>query len=76
MMETIMTALGGQAAMTVLFVEHDMDIVQRYASRVLAFAGGRIIADGKPQGGLGSDEVRRHVTGAVAPSPATEAAPC
>ena len=76
MMETIMAALGGQAAMTVLFVEHDMDIVERYASRVLAFAGGRIIADGKPQDALASEEVRRHVTGALAPMPAgaTEAA--
>ena len=36
--------------MTVLFVEHDMDIVERYADRVLAFYGGRIIADGAPAG--------------------------
>ena len=75
MMETIMGALGGQDAMTVLFVEHDMDIVERYASRVLAFAGGRIIADGKPHEALASEAVRRHVTGALAPQDA-EAAAC
>ncbi|MBC8057911.1 MAG: ABC transporter ATP-binding protein [Rhizobiales bacterium] len=62
MMETIMSALG-QEAMTVLFVEHDMDIVERYASRVVAFYAGRIIADGPPHEALASDDVRRYVTG-------------
>ena len=74
-----MRALDGQRAMTVLFVEHDMDIVERYASRVLAFAGGRVIADGHPREALASEAVRRHVTGALAPADAkaqAEAAPC
>lgn len=62
MMETIMGALGAQA-MTVLFVEHDMDIVERYASRVVAFYAGRIIADAAPREALRSDDVRRYVTG-------------
>lgn len=62
MMETIMSALG-QEAMTVLFVEHDMDIVERYASRVVAFYSGRIIADGVPADALATDDVRRYVTG-------------
>ena len=62
MMDTIMAALGGEA-LTVLFVEHDMDIVLRHASRVVAFASGRIIADGPPAEALASADVRRHVTG-------------
>jgi branched-chain amino acid transport system ATP-binding protein len=62
MMETVMAALG-EEAMTVLFVEHDMDIVERYASRVVAFYSGRIIADGVPGEALATDEVRRYVTG-------------
>jgi branched-chain amino acid transport system ATP-binding protein len=62
MMETIMSALG-QEAMTVLFVEHDMDIVERYANRVVAFYSGRIIADGAPSEVLATDDVRRYVTG-------------
>jgi branched-chain amino acid transport system ATP-binding protein len=62
MMDTIMTALGGEA-LTVLFVEHDMDIVERHASRVVAFASGRIIADGPPAEALASADVRRYVTG-------------
>ncbi len=61
-MDTVMTALGHDA-MTVLFVEHDMDIVQRYASRVVAFYAGRIIADGLPAAVLADHDVRRYVTG-------------
>ncbi len=62
MMETIMTALG-QVPLTVLFVEHDMDIVARYATRVVAFYSGRVIADAAPRDALTSDDVRRYVTG-------------
>ena len=62
MMETIMTAIGAEP-MTVLFVEHDMDIVERYASRVVAFYSGRIIADDTPAKALATDDVRRYVTG-------------
>jgi branched-chain amino acid transport system ATP-binding protein len=62
LMDTIMTALGHEA-MTVLFVEHDMEIVARYASRIVAFFGGRIIADGLPADTLAREDVRRHVTG-------------
>ena len=61
-MDLVMGAVRGQGV-TVLFVEHDMDIVSRYAGRVVAFYDGRIIADGPPQGVLRSDEVRRYVIG-------------
>ncbi len=61
-MDTVTTALGHDA-MTVLFVEHDMDIVQRYASRVVAFYAGRIIADGRPEAVLVDRDVRRYITG-------------
>jgi branched-chain amino acid transport system ATP-binding protein len=64
LMDTVMQALE-QEAMTVLFVEHDMDIVARYASRVVAFYSGRIIADAAPQDALQNDEVRRYVTGTL-----------
>lgn len=47
-MELVMGALRDEAV-AVLFVEHDMDIVERYADRVLAFAEGRVIADGSPR---------------------------
>jgi len=64
MMDVIMTALGSEP-MTVLFVEHDMDIVRRHADRVIAFYSGRIIADDAPEAALGADEVRRYVTGTL-----------
>ncbi len=62
MMDTIMSALGAEST-CVLFVEHDMDIVARYASRVVAFYAGRVIADDAPAAALGANDVRRYVTG-------------
>ena len=61
-MDTVAAAVRAQQV-TVLFVEHDMDIVNRYAQRVLAFYDGRIIADGVPAAVLKDDEVRRYVIG-------------
>ena len=39
---------------TVLFIEHDMNLVFSYATRVSVFAGGTVIANGTP------DEIRAH----------------
>ncbi len=61
-MDTIMAALRAQRT-TVLFIEHDMEIVDRYAERVIAFADGVIIADGPPQAVIDDPEVRRLVVG-------------
>jgi branched-chain amino acid transport system ATP-binding protein len=69
-MDRVMDAVR-TARVTIVFVEHDMDIVRRYAQRVLAFYEGRIIADGAPEQVLEDDEVRRYVVGtthAAAPS--------
>ena len=63
MMDTIMDALGQEQGTTVVFVEHDMDIVERHASRVIAFYSGRIIADDVPAVALATADVRRYVTG-------------
>jgi branched-chain amino acid transport system ATP-binding protein len=65
LMDVIMHAIE-RTETTVLFVEHDMDIVGRYADRVLAFYTGRIIADGAPGAVLGNEEVQRYVTGGAA----------
>ena len=48
---------------TVIFVEHDMEVVSRYAGRVLAFYDGRIIADASPEVALADAEVRKYVVG-------------
>jgi branched-chain amino acid transport system ATP-binding protein len=62
LMDTVMAALEHDAT-CVLFVEHDMEVVGRYASRVVAFYAGRIVADGAPREALATDDVRRYVTG-------------
>lgn len=61
-MDVVMAALK-DLGITVLFVEHDMDIVERYAKRVLAFYEGAIISDGDPDTVLKDDQVRRFVIG-------------
>ena len=33
---------------TVLFIEHDMDLVFRFASRVIVMVGGRVLVEGTP----------------------------
>jgi branched-chain amino acid transport system ATP-binding protein len=54
-----------ESGLTTLFVEHDMDVVQRYGRRVLAFLDGRVIADGRPDAVLGDPDVRKAVLGRV-----------
>jgi branched-chain amino acid transport system ATP-binding protein len=61
-MDRVIHAVAPDAA-TIVFVEHDMEIVGRYADRVVAFYNGRILADGHPQDVLKDTEVRRYVTG-------------
>ncbi len=62
-MDTLMTALREQEV-TVLFVEHDMEIVERYGERIIAFYDGKVIADGSPAEVLADQDVRQHVVGA------------
>jgi branched-chain amino acid transport system ATP-binding protein len=63
-MDRVIHAVAPVAA-TIVFVEHDMEIVSRYADRVLAFYQGRILADGNPGDVLNDPEVRRYVTGSA-----------
>ena len=44
---------GLSRELTVLFIEHDMDVVFRFASRIIVMVGGRILVEGTP------DEVGR-----------------
>lgn len=61
-MDRVMRALEGEQA-AVIFVEHDMDIVTRYADRVLAFYSGQVIADDVPDAVLADENVQLYVTG-------------
>jgi branched-chain amino acid transport system ATP-binding protein len=66
----IMDVVMGAAqavGVTVIFVEHDMDIVARYAGRVVAFYDGGIIGDGPPEAVLRMADVRRYVIGEELP---------
>ena len=61
-METVMSALKSRQ-LTVLFVEHDMEIVMRFADRVLAFYDGTVIADGAPAEALADPRVQTLISG-------------
>jgi branched-chain amino acid transport system ATP-binding protein len=61
-MEVVVGALR-TAGLTILFVEHDMEIVERYADRVLAFYDGTVIADGPPAEALHDPKVKQYVVG-------------
>lgn len=62
LMDIVMDAVK-KRGLTVLFVEHDMDIVERYVTRVLAFASGVVIADGPVDHVLDDPKVQELVTG-------------
>lgn len=61
-METLMNALR-QAQVSSVFVEHDMEMVSRYASRVAVWAQGIIQTTGTPEKVLTDPEVIRNVIG-------------
>jgi branched-chain amino acid transport system ATP-binding protein len=62
LMDVVMSALRTRR-ITVLFVEHDMEIVERYADRVIAFYDGTVIADGTPATTLADPRVQELITG-------------
>jgi branched-chain amino acid transport system ATP-binding protein len=62
LMNVVMSALKTRK-ITVLFVEHDMDIVANYADRVVAFYDGTVIADGQPSAILVEPRVQELITG-------------
>jgi len=61
-MQMVLEAVRAEGV-TVLFVEHDMEVVSRFAQRVIAFYDGRIIADAPPAVALADPDVKRHVVG-------------
>jgi branched-chain amino acid transport system ATP-binding protein len=63
-MDIVMLALNQQKT-TVLFVEHDMEIIARFADRVLAFHDGTVIADGPPAVALADATVRTLISGTM-----------
>ena len=44
--------------LTILFIEHDMDVVFRFASKIIVMVGGRILVEGPPQDIARDERVR------------------
>ncbi|OYW58125.1 MAG: hypothetical protein B7Z40_23225 [Bosea sp. 12-68-7] len=61
-MDTLVRALD-HSATTAIFVEHDMDVVSRYADRVAVWTGGKIALEGTPEHVLNDPDVRKNVIG-------------
>ena len=61
-MDIVMDAFA-QQKVTVMFIEHDMELVERYANRVLAFYNGMVIADADSRQALADPQVREYVVG-------------
>jgi branched-chain amino acid transport system ATP-binding protein len=61
----LLEAIAGLSAdITVLFIEHDMDIVFRFASRIIVMVGGRILLEGTPDEIAADPRVREVYLGA------------
>jgi branched-chain amino acid transport system ATP-binding protein len=61
-MDILMEAFARQKV-TVMFIEHDMELVERYAKRVLAFYNGQVMADADTRQALDDPQVREYVVG-------------
>ena len=61
-MDTLVKVLK-EGDITTIFVEHDMEVIQRYAERMLAFDTGRVMADGEPNQVLSDPQVKKIVLG-------------
>lgn len=61
-MDTLAKALDREAT-TAVFVEHDMDVVSRYANRVAVWMGGKIALEGPPEHVLKDESVLKNVIG-------------
>ena len=62
LMAVLMRALD-ERKVTSIFVEHDIDIVRRYATRLAAWIAGKVAADGKPEDVLRDPVVLKNVIG-------------
>ena len=60
-------SLSGE--LTILFIEHDMNVVFRFASRIIVMVGGRILMEGTPQEIAADPRVREVSLGGAHGSP-------
>jgi branched-chain amino acid transport system ATP-binding protein len=62
--ELFKAVAGISADITVLFIEHDMDVVFRFASRIIVMVSGRILVEGTPNEIANDQRVREVYLGA------------
>ena len=61
-MKNILDAIS-ELNIAILFIEHDMEIIEKYSKRVVAFDNGKILADGKPEVVLNNKRVVKSIIG-------------
>ena len=61
-MDTLVKVLK-EGDITTIFVEHDMEVIQRYGERMLVFDTGRVMADGEPSQVLSDPEIKKTLLG-------------
>ena len=61
-MDTLVKVLK-EGDITTIFVEHDMEVIQRYGERMLVFDTGRVMADGEPSQVLSDPEIKKLLLG-------------
>ena len=61
-MDTLVKVLK-EGDITTIFVEHDMEVIQRYGERMLVFDTGRVMADGEPSQVLSDPEMKKLLLG-------------
>lgn len=62
LMDTLMKAMKARGV-TALFVEHDMEIVENYADRVVVWNAGAVMAEGAPKEVMSDPRVLENVVG-------------
>jgi branched-chain amino acid transport system ATP-binding protein len=61
---SLIKEISEEAGVTIIFTEHDMDVVFSVSERIIVMQAGRIIADGKGEEIRGNQEVREAYLGA------------
>ncbi len=62
-MRTLIEAAGRAGVKAILLVEHDMDLVAEYSSRIVALQGGKVLADRKPDDFFSDPQIVAAVVG-------------
>jgi len=62
-MKTLIDAAGRAGVKAIILVEHDMDLVAEYATRIVALQGGKVLADRAPDAFFSDPELIASVIG-------------